>query len=89
VSDDVSRLFPYAAALVAELRAEGVVVLAYGSKTGMNGCAPALILDTHQTAEAGRKNARIIRAVAEVLRFAADNLEKDTLKMGIRVEPRS
>lgn len=75
MTDDVSRLFPYAATLLGELRAEAVVVLAYGSATGMNGCAPALVLSTDQTAEAGRKNARIIRAVAEALRYAADNLE--------------
>lgn len=88
MSDDVSRLFPYAGALLTELRAEAVVVLAYGSATGMNGCAPALVLDTDDTPEAGRTNARIIRAVAEHLRLVADRLESDMAK-AVRVEPRS
>lgn len=89
MSDDVSRLFPYAATLLGELQAEAVVVLAYGSATGMNGCAPALVLSRDQTAEAGRRNARIIRTVADHLRLVADNLEKDTVAAGIRVEARS
>lgn len=89
MTDDVSKLFPYAAALLGELRAEAVVVYAYGSATGMNGCAPALLLDKRPTEEAGRNNARIIRAVANHLRIVADNLEKDTVSAGLRVEPRS
>jgi hypothetical protein len=88
MKDDVSRLFPWAVSLLGELKAEAVVVLAYGSATGMNGCAPALLLDTSDTPEAGRKNARIIRAVADHLRIVADNLEKD-IGAGIRVEKRS
>jgi hypothetical protein len=89
MSDDVSRLFPYAAALLAELEARAVVVLAYGSATGMNGCAPALVLNRDQTDEAGRENARTVRAVANHLRLVADNLEKDMAAAGVRIEPRS
>lgn len=88
-SDDVSRLFPYAATLLGELRAEAVVVLAYGSATGMNGCAPALLLDMTGTEAAATKNARIVRAVANHLRYVADHLEADTASKGVRMAARS
>lgn len=89
MTDDVSRLFPYAATLLGELQAEAVVVLAYGSATGMNGCAPALVLDQTNSPEAIRKNTRIVRTVAECLRMVADNLEKDVTRGGIVLEARS
>lgn len=89
MSDDVSRLFPYAATLLAQLQAEAVVVLAYGSATGMNGCAPALVLDKTNDAAAITKNTRIVRTVADMLRHVADSLEKDVARGGIELEPRS
>lgn len=89
MSDDVSRLFPYAAALLMDLKAEAVVVLAYGSATGMNGCAPALMLDKTNTPAAVTRNTRIVRAVADHLRMVADRLEADTIANGIQLEPRS
>jgi hypothetical protein len=86
--DDVSKLFPYAASLLGELRAEAVVVLVYGSPI-MNGCAPALVLDQTGSAEGMKRNARIVRTVAAKLSEIGGRLESDVVKGGLKLEARS
>jgi hypothetical protein len=89
MTDDVSKLFPYAMSLLMELEARAVIVLAYGSAWGTNGCAPALLFDQRGTPEAIRSNTTMVRAIANHLRMVADRLESDMVAQGIEMEPRS
>jgi hypothetical protein len=87
VSDDVSKLFPYAMSLITELEARAVIVLAFGSAKGMNGCAPALMLGNRP--EDARENTAMVRAVSTLLRDIADRLERDMRSRGVPMEPLS
>jgi len=89
MTDDVSKLFPHAMALLMELEARAVIVMAYGSASGINGCAPALILDRSGTPAATRENTVMVRAICNHLRMVADRLESDMVAQGIEMEPRS
>lgn len=85
MSDDVSKLFPYAMNLIRELEASAVIVLAYGSARGINGCAPAVILSRRP--EDARHNTMMVRAIATLLRDIADRFEADMRATGFPMEP--
>lgn len=87
MSDDVSKLFPYAMSLITELEARAVIVFAFGSDKGMNGCAPALILGRRP--EDARENTKMVRAISTLLRDVADRLEPDMRSSGVPLEPLS
>lgn len=82
--DDVSRLFPYAASLLAELGSRAVIVLSYGSPTGANGCAPAFMFDMKPSGAA--KNTEMLRSIREHLRAICDRMEDDVRKQGVPLE---
>ncbi len=87
MSDDVSKLFPYAAALLAETGARAVIVTAWGSPRGMNGCAPAFVFDMKP--EGAAANSEMLRAIRDHLRLIADRMEDDMRAKGVPLEAMS
>lgn len=82
---DLSKYFPFAAGLMTEFGAEAVVVLVIGGKLG-SGCAPALLLDRTDSAEARARNSRTVRNVVLMLEMVAQNLERDIARSGMPLE---
>jgi hypothetical protein len=85
VSDDVSKLFPVAMAVLTETRARAVIVTAWGSPLGMNGCAPAFLFDMKP--EGAAANTQMVRAIRDHLRAIADRMEDDMRAKGVPLEP--
>lgn len=86
MSDALSKYFDHAAGLMAELEAgNATLVLVVGGKLG-NGCSPALKLDPIDSADARRRNSRIVRTMARALEMVAARLEADIRTSGVPLE---
>ena len=85
--DDVSKLFPYAATLLGALEARAVIVVAFGSARGMNGCAPAIAFGMNP--EDAAENTRMVRALQTIMRNVADRLGDDLVSAGVPFEAAS